>query len=122
APAAADKGRPARVERGVVQAVTPVRIALRTLDGTWVAAVVDRKTRVVVDGARAAIIAIRPGFVAVVSYRPDGRVARDIAASASGAAVPPRPGGGGGGAPGADAQNGHGHSKDDSSEGGKKKH
>ena len=69
-----------RTERGIVQSVAPQRLAIRVLDGSTVTIVVDRRTKVTVDGRRAALGAVRPGFVVVVSVRVGGTAARQVRA------------------------------------------
>jgi hypothetical protein len=53
-------------ERGVVQSVSASGLMLKTLDGSTVAAAVDARTRVLIDGKPASILDVHPGFVAVV--------------------------------------------------------
>jgi hypothetical protein len=68
-PAAALAGAQATgVDRGVVQSVDASQIVLRTLDGGVVTYSVVPRPVVRLNGARAAIADIRPGFVARVSH------------------------------------------------------
>jgi len=72
------------VDRGVVQSVDSSQIVLRTLDGSVVSYAVSPNTSVRVNGARASITDIRPGFVARVVY---DRQARAVQIEAFGAAA-----------------------------------
>jgi hypothetical protein len=63
-------------DRGVVQAVAPPRLVVRALDGSELEFVADDSTRVVLNGVRARLAAIRPGFVAEVVHRGSGRAMR----------------------------------------------
>lgn len=67
-PAAALAGPRDGVDRGVVQSADSGQIVLRTLDGGIVSYAVVRRTVVRVNGRRAAIVDIRPGFVARVAH------------------------------------------------------
>lgn len=68
-------------ERGVVQSVSAGGLVLKTLDGSTVAVAVDARTRVLVDDKPASILDVRPGFVAVVSFRgASGKPALEVAA------------------------------------------
>jgi hypothetical protein len=74
----------ASTERGIVQSVTASGLVLKTLDGSTVSVAVDRRTHVLVDGRAASILAIRPGFVVVVSLRgASGQAALQIEAFSS---------------------------------------
>lgn len=55
-------------DRGVVQSVGAGQIVLRALDGGIVSFTVSRATRVKLDGVRAPLSSIRPGFVAAVVH------------------------------------------------------
>jgi len=69
APVAATASSHAReVDRGVVQSVAASHIVLRELDGTLVALAVAPGTRVFVNGRRAAMADLQPGFVAAVTH------------------------------------------------------
>lgn len=63
--------RPGRrlIGRGIVQAVTTRTVVLRRLDGSTLTVPVDGKTKVLVDGKRATLADVEPGFVAVVVWR-----------------------------------------------------
>jgi hypothetical protein len=56
------------VDRGVVQSVSQAQIVLRALDGNVVSFSVSPATRVRLNGARASLGAIAPGFVASVFH------------------------------------------------------
>ena len=56
------------VDRGVVQSVAATHIVLRELDGTLVSVAVTPGTRVFVNGRRAALADLQPGFVAAVTH------------------------------------------------------
>jgi hypothetical protein len=60
------KERDARAERGIVQSVSRTAIVLKELDGSTLTIRVDAKTRVFLDGKRASLLDVHPGFVAVV--------------------------------------------------------
>lgn len=60
--------RDRRVDRGVVQSVSPTRIVLRELDGSTIAVPIGARTRVLLNGLPATIGDIRPGFVAAVAH------------------------------------------------------
>lgn len=82
AAAAQAKRRPGPAERplvgrGIVQAVTSRAVVLRRLDGTTLTVPVDAKTKVRVDGRRATLAAVEPGFVAVVVW-PAGKPAQEL--------------------------------------------
>src|SRR5579862_2850379 len=55
------------VVRGIVQSVSQNELVVRTLDGSTVRVAVDPSTRIRVNGQPASILAIRPGFVVVVT-------------------------------------------------------
>jgi hypothetical protein len=57
-----------RTDRGIVQSVSTGAIVLKVLDGTVLAIPVNKKTRVLLNGKRASILDVEPGFVAVVTY------------------------------------------------------
>lgn len=63
---AAPRDRP--VDRGVVQSVGPTEIVLTALDGSVLPFSVSPDTRVRLNGRRASIGDIRPGFVASVAH------------------------------------------------------
>jgi hypothetical protein len=54
-----------QTRRGIVQAVSARTVVLRQLDGTTLTVPVDARTRVLVDGRRAQLADVKPGFVAV---------------------------------------------------------
>jgi hypothetical protein len=66
----------ATTDRGVVQAVAPQRLVVRALDGSDLEFAIDSGTRVVLNGVRARLTAIRPGFVAEVVHQESGRALR----------------------------------------------
>jgi hypothetical protein len=80
-PAALGRGREdgPRELRGVVQAVAPRELELRTLDGATTSVRTNARTRVAVNGRRAGLLAVASGFVAVVELDDRG-VARRIEA------------------------------------------
>ena len=65
-------------ERGIVQYVAPRKLSIRVLDGSTVVLTVDSRAKVSVDGRKAALPAVRPGFVVVVTL--DDGVAREVKA------------------------------------------
>jgi hypothetical protein len=79
---AAPRGQGA--DRGVVQSVDSTQIVLRKLDGSIATFAVSPGTPVRLNGARAALTDIRPGFVARVVY---DRQARAVLIEAFGAAA-----------------------------------
>ncbi len=81
-PAAAVAGPRGSVDRGIVQSADSGQIVLRTLDGGIVSYSVVRRTAVRVNGSRATITDVQPGFVARVVH--DAR-ARALAVEAFGA-------------------------------------
>jgi len=66
--AATASPRAHEVDRGVVQSVDASHIVLRELDGTLVSLAVSPDTRVFVNGRRAAMADLQPGFVAAVTH------------------------------------------------------
>ncbi len=62
----------ADVDRGVVQRVAEGRLVLRALDGSVVTVAVGRRTRVFLNGTRAPLRSVEPGFVAVVTRAQNG--------------------------------------------------
>jgi len=65
-------------EHGVVQSVSASGLVFKTLDGSTVAATVDARTRVLIDGKLASILDVHPGFVAVVSFRGTSSAALEV--------------------------------------------
>jgi hypothetical protein len=76
APAGHAREPGATTDRGVVQTVAPQRLVVRALDGSDLEFLVDTGTRVVLNGVRARLAAIRPGFVAEVVHQESGRALR----------------------------------------------
>lgn len=72
------------VDRGIVQAVGPQQIVLTALDGSVLSFSVSPETRVRINGGRASLGEIRPGFVASVLH---DRRARAILIEAFGTPV-----------------------------------
>lgn len=64
------------LDKGVVQEVAPPRLVLRALDGSRLEFSVDRSTRVLVNGIRTRLAAVRPGFVAEVAHTGAGPALR----------------------------------------------
>jgi hypothetical protein len=58
-------------ERGIVQSIDAQDLELRALDGTVTSFTVAPTTRVRVNGQKAPLRRIRPGYVAIVSHRGD---------------------------------------------------
>jgi hypothetical protein len=61
--------------RGTAQSVSPGRLVLETPDGGTRAVPIDKRTRLLLNGKRASLVEIRPGFAVVVAYagaRPKG--------------------------------------------------
>jgi hypothetical protein len=72
-------GRPADDERGgggsgqgIVQSVSAIAVVLRELDGSTLSVPVDSKTRVVIDGKQGSLRDLKPGYVALASWKSDG--------------------------------------------------
>ena len=65
------------VGRGIVQAVTSKAVVLRRLDGTTLTVPVNAKTKVRVNGRRATLARVEPGFAAVVVWR-TGKPAQEL--------------------------------------------
>ena len=59
-------GNPSSV-RGIVQSVSPGELVVRALDGSTITVAVDASARVRVNDTPAPLLAIRPGFVVVVT-------------------------------------------------------
>jgi hypothetical protein len=57
-----------RMDSGIVQSVSRSAFVLKELDGSTLTIRVDAKTRVLLDGKRASLLEVRPGFVAVVRH------------------------------------------------------
>jgi hypothetical protein len=76
APAGHAREPGATTDRGVVQTVAPQRLVVRALDGSDLEFLVDSDTRVLLNGIRARLAAIRPGFVAEVVHQGSGRALR----------------------------------------------
>jgi hypothetical protein len=69
-PALAQAGRDKlTTDTGVVQSVAPTEITLRELDGTLVSLAVGPETRVRLNGDRARLEDVKPGFVATVVHK-----------------------------------------------------
>ena len=60
-------------ERGIVQSIDAEHLELRALDGTVVSFAVSPSTRVTLNGRKAPLDRIQPGYVAIVSHRGDRR-------------------------------------------------
>jgi hypothetical protein len=82
----AGPGVKAGATRGVVQSVDASEIVLRALDGSVVTFTVMPRTPVRLNGVRATITDVRPGFVARVTY---DRQSRAMLIEAFGAAAAP---------------------------------
>lgn len=69
-PATASAGTTAlRLDRGVVQSISPTQIELRALDGTVAALTIGPRTKIRLNGSPAGVMRIKPGFVAEVLHR-----------------------------------------------------
>jgi hypothetical protein len=66
-----------RISRGIVQAVSGRAVVLRQLDGSTRTVPVDARTRVLVNGKRARLADVKPGFVAIAVWTL-GRPAREL--------------------------------------------
>ncbi|MSO95515.1 MAG: hypothetical protein EXQ81_06945 [Thermoleophilia bacterium] len=55
-------------DRGIVQSIDAARIELRALDGSVASFAISPATRVKLNGRRATLTAIRPGYVATVTH------------------------------------------------------
>jgi hypothetical protein len=71
--------QPAGRANGIVQSVTPKTVVVKELDGSSVTVPVASSTRVFVDGRRASLADVAPGFVASASWK-SGRPARELEA------------------------------------------
>jgi len=60
-------------DQGIVQSVGPTQIELRALDGSVASFAVSEATRVKVNGLRARLADIQPGYVATVTHNGDRR-------------------------------------------------
>ena len=58
-----------------MQSASADRLVLKALDGSTIVVAIDTRTRVSIDGRRASISDVRPGFVAVVTMRGASRQA-----------------------------------------------
>jgi hypothetical protein len=67
------------LDQGVVQSVSTSTIVLKELDGSSVSVPVDAQTQVLVDGVKALLKNIKPGFVAIAKWK-DGKAATQIRA------------------------------------------
>ena len=65
---AAAATRAPQIDRGIVQSVSPTAIVLRELDGSTAVLAVGPATRVLVNGFRATLADVEPGFVARVTH------------------------------------------------------
>lgn len=63
------RGGPQQTDQGVVQSVTANEVVLKALDGSSVTVPVDGGTRVLVDGKVGTLQAVKPGFVAVATWK-----------------------------------------------------
>jgi hypothetical protein len=69
--------RPFVTRRGIVQALSAKAITLKELDGTTLSVPVDAKTRVFINGKRALLREVRPGFAAIAKGKA-GKPAREL--------------------------------------------
>ena len=60
---------PAGADSGIVQSVSASELVLKTLDRSTLAVRIDKRTRAFVNGKPASILAVEPGFVAVVTAK-----------------------------------------------------
>jgi hypothetical protein len=67
-----------RISRGIVQAVSLRTVLLRQLDGSTLTVPVNARTRVRLDGRRATLADVRPGFVAIAVWTRIGRPAQEL--------------------------------------------
>jgi hypothetical protein len=65
----------ARQARGIVQSISTKAVVLKQLDGSTLIVALDAKTRVFVNGKRASLADVEPGFAAVATWQP-GRPAQ----------------------------------------------
>jgi hypothetical protein len=70
---------PPQTDQGVVQSVATDQVVVKELDGSTVTVPVDDATRVLVDGRLGSLQAVKPGFVAVVTWKP-GKAAQELQA------------------------------------------
>jgi len=66
-----------RTDRGIVQSVSASALVLKTLDRSTLVVRIDKKMRAFVNGKAGSILAVKPGFVAVVR-RLLGQPAREV--------------------------------------------
>jgi hypothetical protein len=71
--------QPAGSANGIVQSATPKAVVVKELDGSTVSVPVAPSTRVFVDGRRASLADVAPGFVASASWG-SGKPARELEA------------------------------------------
>jgi hypothetical protein len=67
-PGLSKKGQAAGSASGIVQSVAADAVVVKELDGSAVSVPVGPSTRVFVDGARASLAAVQPGFVVSTSW------------------------------------------------------
>lgn len=70
---------PQQTDQGVVQSASATEVVLKALDGSSVTVPVDGSTRVLVDGKVGTLQAVKPGFVAVATWKP-GKAAQELQA------------------------------------------
>jgi hypothetical protein len=58
--------------QGIVQSVSAGAVVLKELDGSTLSVPVDGRTRVVIDGRQASLHDLKPGYVALASWKGDG--------------------------------------------------
>ena len=68
-----------QTSQGVVQSVLAKAIVLKELDGSSVSVPIDARTRFLVDGKRASLRDVKPGFVATATWKA-GEAAREVQA------------------------------------------
>lgn len=69
--------RPSVTRRGIVQALSAKGITLKELDGTTLSVFVDAQTRVFINGKRALLREVKPGFAAIAKGKA-GEPAREL--------------------------------------------
>jgi hypothetical protein len=69
--------RPSVTRRGIIQALSAKAITLKELDGTTLSVSVDAKTRVFINGKRALLREVKPGFAAIAKGKA-GEPAREL--------------------------------------------
>jgi len=76
-PAASSSAHGVQTSQGVVQSVSAKAIVLKELDGSKPIVPLDAKTRVLIDGQPARLRDVKPGFVAIATWKA-GKPTREL--------------------------------------------